>query len=91
MKIQAKDKLLIQLHKIIGKVGKIAVQDNDNMNNLLKIGIWDEETVLEWAKNFAEDPWRVQNKAYRTVAHFLRDPEKWDEPKTVKEEDPWTL
>ena len=47
MKIQAKDKLLIQLHKVIGKVGKIAAQDNDNMNNLLKIGIWDEETVLE--------------------------------------------
>ena len=86
------DKFIIELYKIIGRIGSIAMQHYTNLKACIKSGIWTEEQVLEWAKHFADDPWRLQNKDYRTVAHFLRDPERWIDPKTAESEGKaWTL
>ena len=91
MKTPVSDALVIQLHKVIGKVGKIAQQDYVHMKECLKSEIWTEKELLEWANHFSTDPWRVQNKEYRSVAHFLRDPERWVESKEVTKEQAWTL
>ena len=91
MKTPVSDELVIKLHKIIKKVGKISQQDYANLKACIKAGVWNEEELLTWAQHFAEDPWRVDNKDYRTVAHFLRDPERWTESKRPKEIKSWTL
>lgn len=85
------DKLIVALYKIIGRIGSISMQHYTNLKGCMKAGLWSEEDVLLWAQHFAEDPWRLQNKDYRTVAHFLRDPERWIDSKVPKGDTPWTL
>ena len=91
MKIPVNDALILELHKTIKKLGKIAQQDYANLKACIKAEVWNEKDLLLWAQHFAEDPWRVENKEYRTVAHFLRDPERWVEDKKPKQESTWTL
>ena len=91
MKNPVNDPLIVDLHKIIKKVGQIAQIHYDNLRACIQSGIWSEEEILQWAQHFAEDPWRNENKKYKTVAHFLRNPEEWMESKKVEEAKPWTL
>lgn len=88
MKIPMKDEMIRDLYKIIGRLGSIAEIHYSYMNDCIDAGMWEREQVLQWAKHFAEDPWRIQNKEFRTVAHFLRAPERWMDSK--KGDDAWT-
>lgn len=91
MKTPVSDELVIKIHKVIKKMGKISQQDYINLKACIKAEVWDREDVLAWAVHFSEDPWRLQNKEYKTVAHFLRDPERWMESKKPVEEKEWSL
>lgn len=81
---------IVQIYKIIKKFGHITQENYLTYLKRREMGIWELEDILEWAKAFYEDPWRVENKQYRSVGYFLRDPERYSE-NIRKEEKPWTL
>ena len=91
MKIPVSDEYIIELHGIIGRLGNITQADYAYMQACFKAGVWDRDSFKEWAVNFTEDPWRNENKRYKTVAHFLRNPEEWMESKKISTEEAWTL
>lgn len=78
--------LISNLHSIIPRIGKPAKADVIAVCGYINMGMWSSDDVKEWATNFVEDPWRVQNKQYCTVGHFLREPDKWAESKKINEE-----
>lgn len=81
-------KLIALLKQNITKVGKVASRDLEFTVKMVNGGIWTTEELEDWANNFQHDPWRAKNNRYRTIAHFLREPDRWSEPITedAKEE-----
>ena len=81
-------KLIALLKPKITKVGKVALRDLEFAVKMVNEIIWTTEELEDWADNFRHDPWRAKNPRYRTIAHFLREPDRWSEPTTeeTKEE-----
>ena len=77
-------KLIALLKPKITKVGKVAMRDLDFAVKMVNGKVWEIEELEDWADNFSHDPWRNKNPRYRTIAHFLREPDRWSEP-TVEE------
>jgi hypothetical protein len=77
------------LREAIGRVGPISKIHIERNVSYINSGVFTLDEMLAWAKNFAEDPWRKQNIDYRTVAHFLRNPDKWVESKVKGEGEAW--
>lgn len=82
--------LIIMLKPYIPAVGSLAEIHFENTCQMLNNGIWTKEDLIQWAQNFANDPWRKQNKRYRTISHFLRQPDRWME-EVKQEEDKWNV
>lgn len=85
-----KDQLIARLYWEIGRMGPIAEVHYSAMKELIKMGIYTEDNLVKWAKEFVKDQWRKENPQYKTVGHFIRDPERWN-IEEVEEEEPWLM
>ena len=85
-----KDPLIARLYWEIGRMGPIAEIHYSAMKELIKMGIYTEDNLTKWAKEFVKDQWRRENPQYKTVGHFIRDPERWN-IEEVEEEEPWLM
>lgn len=85
-----KDPLITQLYWEIGRMGPITEVHYSATKELVKMGIYSEEKLVKWAKEFTKDQWRRENPQYKTVGHFIRDPERWN-VEEVEEEKPWLM
>lgn len=85
-----KDPLITKLYWVIGRMGPIAEVHYSALKELVEMKIYSEEKLVEWAKAFTQDQWRRENPQYKTVGHFIRDPERWN-IEEVEEEEPWLM
>lgn len=81
---------IVELYKIIKKLGSISQESYATYLKRRDVGIWEFEDIKQWAEAFYNDPWRIEHKQYRSVGHFLRDPERYAD-KVTKKEEAWTL